>query len=132
MRVNVECKIDMQQMSPRSEAGDTERRQEILQVITAHRAEGNWPDAECIVMDTWELVIDEIRGWVLQDVDWQMDGRTLDLPPEKSREFKRRLGIHDDYFTDVPPDVNDEQACAAWADIVELVDGQRPEEAVFD
>ncbi len=83
-------------------------------------------------MDTWELAIDAVQGWVLADEDWQMDGLTLDLPPDKNREFKQALGIRDDYFTDIPPDANDQQARAAWADILELINGQRPDEAVFD
>ena len=77
-------------------------------------------------METWELAIEEIQSWVLADEDWQMDDRALDLPPDKSRVFKQALGIRDDYFTDVPPDANNQQARAAWADILELINGQRP------
>jgi len=132
MHVGVECEIDMEQTSPKSEEGDTERRQGIIEAIREHGAEGNWPDPECVVMETWEFAIQEVQGWVLADEDWQMDGLTLDLPPDKSREIKQFMGIRDDYFTDVPPDVSDQQARGAWADILELINGRRPDEAVFD
>ena len=131
MHTNLQCEIDVEQTSSQNEEGDTERRQQILEVIREHGAEGNWPDAECVVMDTWELAIAEIQSWMLADEDWQLDDRALDLPPDKSREFKQTLGIRDDYFTDVPPDPNDQQARAAWADIVEIASGQRPDEAVI-
>ncbi|MFB3106225.1 MAG: hypothetical protein ACE1ZA_15075 [Pseudomonadales bacterium] len=132
MNSGVECEIDMEQTSPQGEEGDTELRQRIIEAIREHGAEGNWPDPECVVMDAWELTIDAVQGWVLADEDWQMDGLTLDLPPDKNREFKQALGIRDDYFTDIPPDANDQQARAAWANILELINGQRPDEAVFD
>jgi hypothetical protein len=76
--------------------------------------------------------IAEVQSWVLADEDWQMDGLTLDLPPDKSHEIKQLMGIRDGYFIDVPPDVSDQQARVAWAGIVELVSGQRLGEAVFD
>ena len=130
----VECEIEMEQMSPQGEDGDTRRRQEIVEAIRENGAEceGTWPDPECVVMETWELAIAEVQGWVLADEDWQMDGLTLDVPPDKGREFKQALGIRDDYFTDIPPDASDQLARAAWADILELINGQRPDEAVFD
>lgn len=132
MRVGVEFEIDMEQTSKYGEEGDTDRRREIIQAIKEHGSEGSWPDPECTVMETWELAICEVQGWMLPDEDWQMDGLTLDLPPDKSREFKQTLGIRDDYFTDVPPDATNQQARTAWADILELTRGQRPNEAVFD
>lgn len=132
MLADIECEIYFEQSSRRSEEGDTEQRQQVIAALEENGAIGNWPSPESVVMDSWELAVCEVRGWVLADEDWQMDGLTLDLPPEEGRELKKIMGIRDDYFTDVPPDANDQQARTAWQDIIELITGDRPDGDVFD
>jgi hypothetical protein len=131
METGVESEIYFQQTTAQSEEGDTDRRRQIIEAIEEHGSELNWPDPECVVMDEWELAIAEVKSWVLPDEDYQMDGLTLDAPPEKSHELKRIMGISQDYFTTVPPDSTDNQARTAWADIQELIGDQRPDENVF-
>ena len=131
METSVESEIYMQQTTTQSEEGDTDRRCQIVEAIQEQGTERNWPDPECVVMDEWELAVAEVKSWVLPDEDYQMDGLTLDLPQEKSRELKQMMGIRQGYFRAVPPDSSNDQARTAWADILELIDGQRPDEDVF-
>lgn len=58
--------------------------------------------------DTWLFLIECLSGCVLWDNDYESQA-ILDLPPEESRRFRTKLGIEDDYYTDVPPDPSDEQ-----------------------
>ena len=129
--VFIETEIDMERTSDAAEEGDTDGRQEIVNALVECAYEGDCPDAECAVIDTWELLIEALRDRVLADEDYQMDGLTLDLPPEKSREFKRTLGISGDYFIDVPPDATTEDARNAWGNIIERITGERPNVSCF-
>ncbi len=47
-------------------------------------------------------------GAVLWDNDYEAQER-LDLPPEQSNQLKELLGVEDDYYTDVPEDLRDDQ-----------------------
>ncbi len=92
MQTNLQCEIDVEQTSPQNEEGDTERRQQILEVIREHGAEGNWPDAECVVMDMWELAIAEIQSWVLADEDWQLDDRVARSAAGQESRVQANIG----------------------------------------
>ncbi len=127
----IEMEIDMERTSDSAEEGDTDGRQEIVNALAECAYQGDCPDPECAVIETWELVIEALRDRVLADEDYQMDGLTLDLPPEKSRELKRTLGISGDYFIDVPPDATTEDARNAWGNIIQRVTGERPNVSCF-
>jgi hypothetical protein len=132
MRVGVEVEIDVQRISTESWDHDTDRRQEIVRALRERRPNQNWLDAECVVMDEWDLAIEEVRSWVLADEDWNLGQVTLDASPDLARELKSTLGIDDDYFCDVPPDADARPPREVWADIVALIRGQRPDAHVFD
>jgi hypothetical protein len=58
--------------------------------------------------EAWTLLVECLAGSVLWDNDYQWQ-ECLDLPPEESRRVRARLGMDDDYYTDVPPDPPDDQ-----------------------
>jgi hypothetical protein len=130
--VGVECEIDMQRISTESWEDDTLRRQEIVRALAERRPQRRWLDAECVVMDEWNRVIDELRGWVLADEDWNLGDVALDAAPDLANPLKSVLGIDQDYFCDIPPDSDARPAREVWADIVELITGDRPDARVFD
>jgi hypothetical protein len=80
--------------------------------------EGGWPTILCDEIDEWDLAIESLRGRILADEDWQMEAITIDLAPRKSKSLKQNLGIDRDYFIDIPPDGNDDDAEAARLRIV--------------
>lgn len=82
--------------------------------------EEGWPSVDSDDIEEWELAIQCLRGRMLADEDWQMESITMDLAPQSSRSFKNDLGIHRDYFIDIPPDGSDEEAEAARLRIVSL------------
>ncbi len=127
----LECEIYSEQTSSAAEDDDTSHRQLVLQVLLQHDSDRNWPDPECTVTDTWRSAIESLQERVLGDQDFQMDGLTLDLPPERAQELKEVMGISGDYFIDVPPEVSREDAAISWANILERVSGTRPNLEVF-
>lgn len=56
----------------------------------------------------WTFLVGCLAGCVLWDNDHESH-ECLDLPPERSKEFRATLGMADDYFTYVPPDPTDDQ-----------------------
>ncbi len=132
MRVGVEYEIEVQQTWTEATDNDTVRRQQIVRALNERRPEESWPDAQCVLMHEWDLVLAEISGWVLADEDWNWGDITLDISPDKADGLKAVMGITEDYFLDIPPDSDQRPACKVWADLIELLSGQRPDEAVFD
>ncbi len=131
LRCRVECEVDLERMSDEAEEGDTAQREDVVRALIEHDPDWNWPDPECGVIDTWHLAIESLQERVLPDQDWQMDGLTMDLPPDESRALKETLGITGDYFIDVPPEATDDQARRSWANMIERLTGQRPSEIPF-
>lgn len=82
--------------------------------------EDGWPSVMCDDIDEWGLAIESLRERMLADEDWQMDAITMDLAPQTSKSLKKDLGIQRDYFIDIPPDGDDEDAEAARWRIVSL------------
>jgi hypothetical protein len=132
MLMGLEIEVEMQQGSPESHENDTIRREEVVAALNERRPEQNWPHSECVVMDQWETAVFEIQSWVLADEDWVMDDLIADQPPSQSDEIKSILGIGADYLLDIPPDVDSASAANIWADLIELVSGERPHESVFE
>ena len=66
------------------------------------------PQAESGDKNTWWLLLECLMGAVLWDNDYEATER-LDLPPEQSDQLKAVLGVEDDYYTDVPEDLRDDQ-----------------------
>jgi hypothetical protein len=81
---------------------------------------------ECDEIEEWAIVIDCLRGRILADEDWQMEAIMMDVAPSAGEDMKQLMGIHGDYFIDIPPDVTDDEAGAARKRIVAI--GQRIQE----
>ncbi len=132
MLIGVEYEIEMQQTSHESFDGDTIRRQGIAAALNEWRADPVWPDPECVVMDEWDWAIGALRDRILADEDWNLNELVLDAPPDAVDNLKALTGVARDYFVDVPPDPDFRAPRSVWADLVELITGSRPNEAVFD
>jgi hypothetical protein len=96
----------------------------ILQVLDEIDYELERPRIDSIDINDWDVAIQCLKDRVLPDEDYLMESLALDLPPEKSLKLKSSMGITNDYFVDVPPDVTSEQAQQAWAEIVRHCDGR--------
>lgn len=127
----VQTEIECQQFSAASYDDDANRRVEVAAALNELMPDDNWPDAECVVVESWELGIDVLQNRVLFDEDWQFDSMTLDIPPDHADELRAGMGIDRDYFCAIPPDVDERPPEVVWADIFELVTGTRPDESVF-
>ena len=132
MQIGVEYEIEMQQSSNDAFDGDTIRRQGIVAALREWRADYSCPDPECVVTDEWELAIAALRDRVLADEDWNLNELVLDLSPDVVDKLKAFTGVARDYFVDVPPDPDFRPPSSVWADLLELIAGTRPNEAVFD
>ena len=66
------------------------------------------PDESNCDKETWSLLVECLAGSVLWDNDYEWQ-ELLDLPPEESKTARAKLGMGDDYYTDVPPDPPDDQ-----------------------
>lgn len=131
MRIGIEIEIDFQQSATEIDGNDTARRQEIVNALIERYPDRDWLDAECVVADEWDLAVDVLRNWVLADEDWNLQNLSIDLDPENANLFKASLGIDRDYFIDIPPDGDERPPRIVWADLIELVTGERPDPAVF-
>lgn len=89
------------------------------------------PDPECVVMETWQFVIERLCDRVLPDTDWQLEPVLMDVDPRHGAAVKLELGIQEDYFIDIVPDVSVEDTAAAWCDLIERISGWRPEKWRF-
>jgi hypothetical protein len=135
LRESLDAEIDNQRIAEEDNEGpddnDTELRIKVHEALMEHDPNWNWPHPECAVMETWHLATESLQDRILADEDYQMDGLTMDLPPAEAEALKQTMGIHGDYFIDVPPDATDRQAREAWANIVERVSGIRPDPNLF-
>ena len=130
IRGELEAELDVQSDPDESVEDDTEVRREIAAAFNEGEEEPGGlsicPDPECVVFETWEVVMDSLRDRILPDEDWNLSDLALDLSPEKSNELKQTMGIGDDYFVDVAPDATIQDAREAWANLVERATGSRP------
>jgi hypothetical protein len=101
-----------------SEMGDsTATRQMILDALSEvdfweELNEGLDPGAEPEVPvsadsedhETWNYLIDHLRETVLDDYDFDMEHKFLDLPPDQCQLLKSQMNIAPNYFVDVIDD----------------------------
>ena len=106
-------------------------RQWVALVLDEVDYEGELPRIESTDMDDWDVPIQCLKGRVLADEDYLMESLALDLPPEKRFMLRDVMGIKNDYFIDVPPDVTTLQAQQAWARIVRRCEGRVVEPEFF-
>lgn len=100
------------------EEGDPEGyRQTVIDAL----AIDDWDDPE-----EWEDVLDCYDERFLWDSDFEDEGG-MDLPPEQEAGARTTLGITDDYYTAVPPDLSASETMQDGADrvLIALPDGLR-------
>ncbi len=132
MRIGVDIEIDWQQLDSEIEGDKTARRQDIINALHERYPDRKRLRAESVDSDHWDLAVDELRNWILADEDWKLHDLSMDLAPEKANQFKAFMGVEQDYFVDIPPDSDERSPQFVWADLIELITGQRPDPAVFD
>jgi hypothetical protein len=81
---------------------------------------GELPDERCTDAEEWRGVIEGLDAGLFWDRDYADGEEFLDLDPEEAERRRERLGIAEDYFTDVPPDPEGEALKAAVRDLREL------------
>ncbi len=75
-------------------------------------------------LDEWLYKLDLLREEVLHDEDAAMD-EIMDLAPDKVSELKEQMGIHEDYFTAIPPAITDSERRRLEAFYLELLEEER-------
>lgn len=65
-------------------------------------------------MEEWRFVLEVLQGLILWDNDFEMQ-ESMDVDPQEGRRFKQVLGVSQDYYTAVPPDLPDLQ-CNLYID----------------
>ena len=81
-------------------------------VLEAAREQGEsaeLPEESESNIEEWMVLIECLTDRVLWDNDYDIR-EGLDLPPEQSQKIRDKLGMADDYLTDIPDDPPDEQA----------------------
>ena len=71
-------------------------------------------------VDAWQFEIEKLEASILWDNDFDTNSLFMDLPPEKSKQFREQMGIPDDYALTLPDDLNPRQMETAIAKIREL------------
>ncbi len=132
MVISIQLEIDFAEPdedNPYGQATDFMSRQQVLDALTEpmdidEPMEEPFEDyslsVECDEIEEWEMVIESLRGRILADEDWQMEAIVIDLAPSTSQDLKQQMGIQDDYFIDIPPEVTDEEAEEARRRIVAI------------
>ena len=67
------------------------------------------PAADATELSEWESLIESLADRILWDRDYEMGALLLDAEPGKAALLKRHLGIEDDYYTELSPDVRERQ-----------------------
>jgi hypothetical protein len=62
------------------------------------------PAADCNDSDEWSWLIESLRETLLEDYDFDMAERFLDMAPEAAANLKKRMNIDPDYFVAVVRD----------------------------
>jgi hypothetical protein len=72
-------------------------------------------------MDSWELQIELLADRILWDRDYELADTLMDVDPDAATEQKQFLGISDDYFSAIAPDISDQEFAAVLQSLREMV-----------
>ena len=80
-------------------------------ILAARRQSGaeNLPDEHCQDEEEWLIQIEELFYLILWDYDFEDEDLYVDKPPEAAEKLKDVMGIKDEYFLDVPEDLNQKE-----------------------
>ena len=67
----------------------------------------NTPAPNSLDVDHWAWFVEMIADQILWDRDFDLDGLVADIQPEKADQLKAYLGIEQNYYSTVAPDVKD-------------------------
>ncbi|TWU00999.1 UPF0158 family protein [Stieleria varia] len=127
--VNIE--IDLDHTSSTSGPEGTLEREQVIEayLVNADVEDPDFeaPDPECQDLSIWQGIIDSLRDRVLQDEDWLLESPLMDIDPDESHAVRQIAGIDRDYFTDIAPDADVEQAALAWSNMLKRLTGERVE-----
>ena len=105
---NVKDQVDHEIDDPDVSSETPFWRRLVLDAAREQVASGELPNDLNCDKEMWTILVECLAGSVLWDNDYEWQ-ECLDLPPEESRRVRTRLGMNDDYYTDVPPDPPDDQ-----------------------
>jgi hypothetical protein len=88
--------------------------------------------SECVVStddwdnwSEWDVFLDSYEDRFLWDIDFE-DIEIPDMPPDQADSVRQMMGITDDYYSSVPPDLdNDRDIADAVKRIWMCIDGTR-------
>lgn len=120
VRQHVEIEIDTQRLDeelPDEFTEESSWREHILaahaETLSAdereemHAAGFMLPAADATDISEWDILIESLADRILWDRDYEMGALLLDAEPAKAAMMKTHLGIEDDYYTELSPDVRD-------------------------
>lgn len=68
------------------------------------------PDESCTDIGQWQDLLESLTDAVLWDRDFELADSFLDIDPGVSRQRRRLMGIDDDYFVQIAPDPDSNEA----------------------
>lgn len=78
-------------------------------------------EADSAELDDWEILVEAFQDQILWDDDWDMPELFMDVEPELSRGRKVKLGIVNNYYTFLAPDIRDADAPALFTGLRQLI-----------
>ncbi len=75
------------------------------------------PDVTSEGSSAWMNLIESLRTEILEDYDFDMSGKFLDMEPEEAAELKRKMNIEPDYFVANVEDPTPQQLDAVGSEL---------------
>ena len=112
LRSLIEIEIDFERLG---EGRDNTIRSAVLDAWTQHHQweasdedkDDSIPQPDSMNIDQWAWFVELVADEILWDRDFSLDGLVADIHPEKANQLKAYLGIEQDYYSTVAPDVRE-------------------------
>lgn len=79
------------------------------------------PAIDCVEYQEWEDLVEDLRTEVLDDYDFDMADKFLDMPPEQAKALRQTMNIDPDYFVAVADDPTPERLEAIRKELQRLL-----------
>jgi hypothetical protein len=91
-------------------------------ILAARREAGanKLPKASCGDEREWFTEIEALSDLILWDADYESEDLYIDKRPEEAQALKDFMGVSDDYFRDVPEDLNADEIKMKLAEVTTL------------
>lgn len=106
-----------------AEIDDPEMKSSWRKMILAARNEcggEDLPDEDCQDEEEWPIQVEELSYLILWDYDFEDEDLYVDMPPEESGRLKEFMRIKDDYFVEVPDDLDEKEIATALSELKAL------------